>query len=138
MDSRYIDYLLTDAESDQFERDGYFAVENALSKDMVDDLVVIVDRIDREERLRMNGDPADRTTIRVSSVETPSFSSCSIGTSPSRRCGAFSAGTCRSSTTSIAATPFANSCSGSVFPAVADILRRRQRTFRSKRGLRNI
>ena len=64
MDSRYIDYLLTDAESDQFERDGYFAVENALSKDMVDDLVVIVDRIDREERLRMNGDPADRTTIR--------------------------------------------------------------------------
>ena len=42
MDSRYIDYLLTDAESDQFERDGYFAVENALAEDMVDNLVAVV------------------------------------------------------------------------------------------------
>jgi len=54
MDSRYIDYLLTNEESLQFERDGYFIIENALPKDLVDALIPVVDRVDREERMRMN------------------------------------------------------------------------------------
>ena len=64
MDSRYVDNLLTDAESEQFEHEGYFAVENALSKDRVDDLIAVVDRFDGEERLRTNGNPDERTNRR--------------------------------------------------------------------------
>ncbi len=60
MDSTYIDFLLTDEESLQFERDGYLIVESVLPKDMVDDLIPVVDRVDGEERLRMGKSPDER------------------------------------------------------------------------------
>ena len=63
MDSRYSEYLLTAEESERFERDGFFFVENALSADMVDNLVAVVDRIDGEERLRMNSEPDERINM---------------------------------------------------------------------------
>ncbi len=64
MDSRYADYLLTDAESEKFENDGYFIVENALTGEMVNDLVAVVDRIDREECWRTNSPPDELTNLR--------------------------------------------------------------------------
>ena len=60
MDSTYKGYLLTNEESLQFERDGYFILESVLPKDLVDELIPIVDRVDREERKRMNKGPDER------------------------------------------------------------------------------
>ena len=64
MDSRYNEYLLTAEESEQFERDGFFFVENALSEDVVDALITVVDRIDGEERRRLQSAPGDRSSVR--------------------------------------------------------------------------
>ena len=60
MNPQCLEYRLTDAEAVQFKRDGYFAVENALPPDMVEKLVAAVDRVDGEERARMNKGPDAR------------------------------------------------------------------------------
>ena len=48
------------AAPDRFERDGFLIVENALTADMVADLLPLVDEIDRDERKRSNADPDAR------------------------------------------------------------------------------
>ena len=53
MDPKCLDYCLTEEEARKFKRDGYFIVPDALPPDMVSDLVVAVDRVDKEERARM-------------------------------------------------------------------------------------
>ena len=55
-----LDHVLTPEESLQFERDGYFVVENAIPLSLVDTLVSAVDRVDREERARMGKDAGAR------------------------------------------------------------------------------
>ena len=60
MDPSCLDHALTPEESLQFERDGYFAVENAIPLSLVDALVPAVDRVDREERARMGKDAGAR------------------------------------------------------------------------------
>ena len=53
MHPKCFDYCLTEEEARKFKRDGYFIVPDALPPDMVSDLVVAVDRVDKEERARM-------------------------------------------------------------------------------------
>ncbi len=60
MDPKCLDHLLTEEESIQFERDGYIIVKDALPQNMVDDLVSAVDRVDGEERARMEKPPGAR------------------------------------------------------------------------------
>ena len=60
MDSRCLDFLLSEGEARQFERDGYFIVEDAIPQAMVDELIPVVDRVDREERARMGKASGDR------------------------------------------------------------------------------
>ncbi len=50
MDSKDLDYALTETERHQFEKEGYLIVENALPLDLVDRLTAVVDRLDAEER----------------------------------------------------------------------------------------
>ena len=52
MDPRCLDFLLTPQEAEQFERDGFFMVEEALSASMVADLIPLADDIDARERAR--------------------------------------------------------------------------------------
>ena len=54
MHPKCLDYCLTEEEARKFKRDGYFIVPDALPPDMVRDLVVAVDRVDKEERARMD------------------------------------------------------------------------------------
>ena len=54
MHPKCLDYCLTEEEARKFKRDGYFIVPDALPSDMVRDLVVAVDRVDKEERARMD------------------------------------------------------------------------------------
>lgn len=50
MDTACLEYRLTDAERDAFERDGYLVVEEALPPTLVRDLIAVVDRLDAEYR----------------------------------------------------------------------------------------
>lgn len=56
MDTRCLDHLLTEQEAQQFERDGYFILENAIPQPLVTQLVEAADRVDAEERVRMGLD----------------------------------------------------------------------------------
>jgi len=60
MDRRSLDFLLSPQERDQFKRDGYLVVENALSASAIDDLLPLVDQIDRDERTLLGSDPGAR------------------------------------------------------------------------------
>jgi ectoine hydroxylase len=59
MDQSCLDYLLTDDESAQFERDGYLILPEVLSTDEVDELEAITDRLDAEARQKMEKNPTD-------------------------------------------------------------------------------
>lgn len=54
--SQGLEYALSSQERAQFERDGYLIVENALTPEAVEDLLPLVDQIDREERVRHSAD----------------------------------------------------------------------------------
>ena len=56
MDDQALAHALSPMERDRFERDGFLIVENALTADMVADLLPLVDEIDRDERKRSNAD----------------------------------------------------------------------------------
>ena len=60
MDGQALAHALSLMERDRFERDGFLIVENALTADMVADLLTLVDEIDRDERKRSNADPDAR------------------------------------------------------------------------------
>ena len=59
MDQSCLDHLLTDDESSQFERDGYLIFPEVLSKDEVDELEAVSDRLDAEARQKMEKGPGD-------------------------------------------------------------------------------
>ena len=46
MDPKCLSYCLTEEESIQFERDGYFILENVLPSTLLEDLSEVVDRVD--------------------------------------------------------------------------------------------
>ena len=50
MDSRAVDYCLTEEERLKFELDGFFVIDDILPEDLVDDLIVAADRVDGEYR----------------------------------------------------------------------------------------
>ncbi len=52
MKASCLEQSLTDDQYEQFERDGFLIVPNALDPAMVDRLIVAVDRIDREQRTK--------------------------------------------------------------------------------------
>lgn len=60
MDRRCLDYLLSPQEHEQFERDGYLIVENALTTGVVADLLQLADQIDHDERVLSGADPVAR------------------------------------------------------------------------------
>ena len=63
MDPKCLDYCLTEEESIQFERDGYFILENVLPQDLVADLVDVVDRVDGAYREREEMGPHRRSNM---------------------------------------------------------------------------
>jgi ectoine hydroxylase len=56
MDRQCLDHVLSSRERDQFQRDGYLIVENALSASVVDDLLTLADQIDRDGRASSGAD----------------------------------------------------------------------------------
>ena len=52
MDASCLAHVLTDDERQQFDRDGFFVVDDALSPAMVEELTTAADRIDAETRAR--------------------------------------------------------------------------------------
>ncbi|MEE2831869.1 MAG: phytanoyl-CoA dioxygenase family protein [Candidatus Latescibacterota bacterium] len=60
MDPACLQHQVTDQERTTFERDGYLIVENAIPQSLVDRLVPISDRVDRQERDRMGKSPEAR------------------------------------------------------------------------------
>ena len=60
MDPRHLAHTLTPEESRRFERDGFFAVEEAIPDSLVQRLLPVCDRIDREERERQGKGPGER------------------------------------------------------------------------------
>ncbi len=52
MDPACLQHTLTAAELEQFERDGYFVIPEAIPRDLVETLIPISDEIDRSERAR--------------------------------------------------------------------------------------
>lgn len=60
MDRRCLDHALSAQEREQFERDGYLVVENALTANAVDDLLQLSDQIDHDERALLGSDPVAR------------------------------------------------------------------------------
>ena len=60
MDAKCLEHVLTAEEQLEFERDGFFMVEDAIPNSLVDELIPVFDRIDREERLRLGHAPEVR------------------------------------------------------------------------------
>jgi ectoine hydroxylase len=60
MDPRSPDFLLQETESQQFEEEGYFIVENAIPQELVEALIPVADQVDSEERTRMGKGEGDR------------------------------------------------------------------------------
>ena len=56
MDPSCLDYRLTETERESFERDGYLILEGMLESERVEELVEVVDRLDREGNLSPLGD----------------------------------------------------------------------------------
>jgi Phytanoyl-CoA dioxygenase (PhyH) len=64
MNTACLEHCLTEAERDQFERDGYFVLEDVLPPPLVRDLTAVVDRLDAEFRPRMGLSPHDLLSLR--------------------------------------------------------------------------
>ena len=63
MDTACLDYCLTEEERLQLERNGFFTIKDALPPQMVEDLTVVVDRLDAQYRLEQGIGPHDRLNI---------------------------------------------------------------------------
>ena len=63
MDTACLDYCLTQEERLKFEKNGFFAVEDALPPQMVEDLSAVVDRLDAQYRPEQGLDPHERFNI---------------------------------------------------------------------------
>ena len=59
-----LDYCLTGEESEKFEEDGYFIVEDVLSPDQTERLSAATDRIDAEHRAPRGVGPYARLSVR--------------------------------------------------------------------------
>lgn len=63
MDTACLDYCLTEKERLEFEQNGFFAVEDALPPQMVEDLTTVMNRIDTQYRTEMGLGPHDRLNM---------------------------------------------------------------------------
>ncbi len=63
MDTACLDYCLTHEERLQFEKNGFFIVEDALPPKMVDDLNAVLDRLEAKYRPEQNLSPHERCNI---------------------------------------------------------------------------
>lgn len=63
MDIRCLDHLLTDEERINFERDGYFIMENVLNAEQIEQLEVSTDKVDTSERSRQGLTAQDRLSV---------------------------------------------------------------------------
>lgn len=63
MDERCLEYRLTEQERADFERDGYFIVENALEPDRVARLIAATDRVAEEARAQRGLAPGDKLAV---------------------------------------------------------------------------
>ncbi len=64
MNPTCLDYCLTEAEHQQFERDGYFILEDVLSSDQIQRLSEAADRVDAEKRAKRGLEPHARLSVR--------------------------------------------------------------------------
>ena len=64
MNPTCLDYCLTEAEHQQFEKDGYFILEDVLSSDQIQRLSEAADRVDAEERAKRGLEPHARLSVR--------------------------------------------------------------------------
>ena len=63
MDTACLDYCLTHEERLQFEKNGFFIVEDALPPQLVDDLNAVLDRLEAKYRPEQNLGPHERCNI---------------------------------------------------------------------------
>ena len=63
MDAACLDYCLTADEREEFERNGYLIIEDALPPQMVTDLEAVVNRINTQHRVEKNVDPHERVHL---------------------------------------------------------------------------
>ena len=63
MNTSCLDHVLSDTERDQFGRDGFFVIENALDPEILEKSLAAVDRIDSRIRSQKNGNPEQRLNI---------------------------------------------------------------------------
>jgi len=61
MDTKCLDYCLTETERKAFEQDGYFIVENALDTDQVEKLIELTDSLDNAHRVKKEIAAGDRS-----------------------------------------------------------------------------
>ena len=61
MDTKCLDYCLTEAERLAFEQDGYFIVENVIDTDQIEKLIELTDRLDSAHRVKKGTAPGDRS-----------------------------------------------------------------------------
>src|SRR5919198_6023468 len=64
MDRACLEYCLTEQEREEFERNGFLVVEEALPPALVEELTTVVDRLDAEYRPRMGLGPHDLLSLR--------------------------------------------------------------------------
>ena len=64
MEAACLDYCLTADEREEFEQNGFLIVEDVLPSQLVDDLTVIVDRLDAEHRAKEELGPHERLHMR--------------------------------------------------------------------------
>jgi len=63
VDTSCLEYCLTEQERQQFDRDGYFVVDDVLPPALVEQLNTAVDRVDAEWRPKMGLGPHDRMNL---------------------------------------------------------------------------
>ena len=63
MDPKCLEYCLTDSERDEFARNGFLVLEDALPSQLVADLTGVVDRLDAEYRPLMGKGPHELLKI---------------------------------------------------------------------------
>src|SRR5262249_17025208 len=63
MDTSCLEYCLTEAGREEFERNGYFVVEDVLPPKLIEELSAVVDRVDTEFRPKLGLGPHDRMNL---------------------------------------------------------------------------
>ena len=71
MDASWFDYCLSDDERLEFEENGFFIVEDALPREMVENLIAVVDRLDAQYRAPVGTQDLVRAPLGVLNPNRP-------------------------------------------------------------------